>query len=1169
MLAGESTSIVSSNPGREVDLLRALNAAAASLQQSARSEAEVFRAFRKQITGLGMHGGLSFLDEQGEWLTFCAIAQPEHKLSGLEKLAGVKAEGYQVLVAKVNVYQRVVEAGESVFLPESHEVVAQLLPDWLSRASDSVLKALGSDPTIYAPLKSEGRIFGLLNVAGKGLTHEDVPAFEAFANHVSVALENARFFAALKSGEARNRKLMDNLPIGVYRTTPGVRGKVLMANPSFLAMFGYESMAELDGVAVADLYDDIEERRSFTDELLARGSVVGVENKFKKQDGLQIWGSVTANVVHNLDTGDAEFFDCVIEDITERVRVEEELFRQADELATLHALSLDITAALDLPTLLQTIVKRATRLLKARGGSLSLCDPERQEIRVYAEYYPGLSDQTGQVFKYGEGAIGIVAQTGKPLLIDDYQNWPQRVSLDDLDQPYTGVLSVPMRWRGQVSGVLQVMDEVDAKYFNKSNMELLILFANQAAIAIENARLFEQSTTERRHLSLLYDVGRDLAAILDIDEILNRATTLTCQALGGLLGEAFLYHPDKDLLSLRAMFGRTEAEFSVGEKKLKFKRGSGLAGWVAQNQRSIYIPEVAEDNRWQQVPGVDEDVHSALCAPILQGDRLLGVLAVLHHQPAAFTPDHQELLQAICHQVGLALSNAERYQQVQSLVDLLEVEQRRLDNLVERLPVGVLLLDKDHTLLVANSLGSEILGLLGTGAVGDPLSTLGPYDLKDLIAQHASPMPVNITYDGPPQRVFEAQVRPLGIEQSQWVITVREVTEEREIQVRIQMQNRLATVGQLASGIAHDFNNIMAAIMVYADLLQRDLALSPTGRERLAIIQNQVERATSLIRQILDFSRRSVMEQINMDLLPFTKELDKLLERVLPETIHLELSYENEEFWVKADPTRLQQVFMNLAVNARDAMSEGGSLFFLLDRIQLLSSEHPPFPSMLPGEWVRVRVRDTGEGIPPDVIPHIFEPFFTTKPVGEGTGLGLAQAYGIVKQHDGFIDVQSQVGEGTIFTIYLPALAVAEQEVVLDEQPAGIEGEGETILVVEDDQVTLGALRDLLSSQNYNVLMAENGIKALEIFEQRSDSIDLVVCDVVMPEMGGVELFIALSARYPHVKMLFITGHPLQKENHALLERGSVHWMQKPFSVPDFNQALQELLEEDSSNPTS
>ena len=1837
MVAGEFTSIVSTNNGREVDLLHALNAAAASLQKSARSEAEVFRAFRQQITGLGMRGGLSLLDEQGEKLTFCAIAQSEHKLSGLEKLAGVKAEGYQVLVAKVSVYKRVVEAGESVFLPESHEVAAQLVPDWLGPASEKILRSLGSDPAIYSPLKSEGRVFGLLNVAGKGLTQEDVQAFEAFANHVSVALENARLFAALKDGESRYRKLMDNMPIGVFRTTPGVRGKILMANPAFLAMFGYQSMAELEGVAVADLFVDVEERRSFTDNLLESGNIAGIEGIFKKQDGTHIWGSVTANVVHNPDSGDVECFDCLIEDITERMRVEEELFRQADELTTLHAISLDITAALALPSLLQTIVQRAAGLLKARGGSLSLCNPEKKEARVYAEYYPGLPFQNGRVFAYGEGAVGIVAQTGQPLIIDDYGNWSQRVTPYDIEQPYTAVLGVPLTWQDQVTGVLQVMDDGEVRIFTESDMELLTLFANQAAIAvqnarllegerrqlheaetlreatatltstldpdqvlnailvqlekvvpydcasvflqeddnlrivaargfpdldaviggefrvddllnaakeaghaiiledaqndprfsnwagtdfvhgwlgvplnvrgdtigyltldnqeigtydqshanlaeafanqaaialvnarlfederaareqaetlhevaqgvsgslelnevlrlileqlkrvlvfntssvliyqnnggaallagigyqdeqltsleaseglmesailkqmsrtlepvvipdvsqhkdwiwvtgaehvrsflavpivslgkmigalmvdseqpdfydhkdvqtaqslaqhmaiaiqnaglfaaerdsreraealreassiistslsleqvidavleqlsrvmeydsgnvmllkgdqlyieagrnyeeyyspglikdvvidikshhsigltlesgkptmiadtrtdpdwqntpisghirswlgvplrirdksiglfnldrvtsggfspeeislvqafavntsaaienarsfkaeekrvselealrqaslsltaslnrravldailkstlqllpgaqnahiflyhpenggrltfgavlwpdglrdepiseprqdgltytvarngeailvpdmadhplfehvpkdwkgsiiglplkigdrvvgvmnishteagafsedeltilrllgdqaaiaIENARLFEQAATERRHLSLLFDVGRDLATSLDTNEILDRAMTLTCQALGGLFGEAFLYVPEENMLFLKATHGRKYQGTPRVEEPLELIVGDGLAGWVALNRQSVNLPEVTDDPRWLHIPGIDDGVHSALCAPILQGDQLLGVLTVSHHLPAAFRPDHQELLQAICHQVGLALSNAERYQQVQSLVDLLEVEQKRLENLVERLPVGVLLLDEDHTLLVANTMGGEILGLLGAGGVGQQLSTLGSYDLKDLIAQHASPLPVTITSDGLTQRVFEARVRPLGIEQSQWVITVREVTEEREIQVRIQMQNQLATVGQLASGIAHDFNNIMAAIMVYADLLQKDLALSPTGRERLAIIQKQVNRATSLIRQILDFSRRSVMEQIDMDLLPFTKELDKLLERVLPETIHLELSYTDEEFWVKADPTRLQQVFMNLAVNARDAMPAGGSLVFLLDRIRLHSSETPPFPSMLPGEWLRIRVRDTGEGIPQDVIPHIFEPFFTTKPVGEGTGLGLAQAYGIVKQHDGFIDVQSQLGEGTEFTIFLPVLDIAEQKVVLDEYPAGIEGEGETILIVEDDQVTLGALQDLLLSQNYDVLMAKNGIEALGIFEHSSDSIDLVVCDVVMPEMGGVAFFTALTARYPHVKMLFITGHPLQDENQALLERGSVHWMQKPFSVPDFRKAVQDLLEEDCPVPMS
>jgi PAS domain S-box-containing protein len=1596
-------------------------------------------------------------------------------------------------------------------------------------------------------------------------------------------------------------------------------------------MFGYASIAELEEIDVADLYADAEERKAFSDNLLAQGNVKNVEIHFRKNDGTLIWGSITASVVHDPDTGEAAYFDCVVEDITERLRVEEEIFRQAEELATLHAISLDITAALALPTLLQTIVKRAARLLKARGGSLSLCDPEHQEARVYAEHYPGLPDQTGRVFKYGDGAVGIVAQTGKPLIIDDYRKWPQRVTFHDNEQPYTAVLCVPLTWEGQVTGVLQVMDDVDIKRFTNSDLELLTLFANQAAIAvqnarlleaersrlqeaetlrgataaltstldpdqvlnailvqlekvvpydcasvflqeedslrivaargfpdpdkvigsefladellnaakqagqaiilddaqndprfsnwagtnfvhgwlgvplnvrgdtigyltldnrevgiydhshaslaesfanqaaialvnarlfeaertareqaetlrevaqavsgtlelnevlrlileqlkrvlmfntssvliyqeaggaalvagigyqddqltsrkagdtlmespilkqmsqtlepivisdvrqhpdwiwadgakhvrsflavpiislgkmigalmvdselpdfyhpkdvqtaqslaqhmaiaiqnarlfaaerasrersdalreasriisaslsleqvidavleqlarvmeydsgnvmllkgdylyleagrgyeaftdpslldevvidikshhsirstlesgqpimvadtrvdpdwqetmmsdhirswlavplrvrdksiglfnldrvtpggfspeeialaqafavntsaaienarsfeseekrvaelealrqaslsltaslnrravldailksalqllpgaqnahiflyhpgdggrlkfgavlwpdglrdepiseprqngltytvarsgeailvpdmadhplfenvpadwkgsifglplkigesvvgvmnvshtkagafsedeltvlrllgdqaaiaIENARLFEQAATERRHLSLLYDVGRGLAASLDTGEILNRATTLTCQALGGLLGEAFLYLPREELLSLRAVYGREETEHQLVKDRLQFNMGVGLAGWVAQNRRSINVPDVTSDTRWLHVAGIDEDVRSALCAPILQGDRLFGVLAVLHHQPSAFSEDHLDLLQAICHQVGLALSNAERYQQVQSLVDLLEVEQQRLDDLVERLPVGVLLLDEDHKLLVANSLGSDILSLLGAGEVGEVLTYLGPYELKDLIAQHADPLPVDLNLEGPPQRMFEAQVRSLGTEQSQWVITVREVTEEREIQARIQMQDRLATVGQLASGIAHDFNNIMAAIMVYTDLLQKDLALFPTGSERLAIIQQQVQRATSLIRQILDFSRRSVMEQSNLDLLPFIKELEKLLARLLPEVIHLELSYQPEEYWVKADPTRLQQVFMNLAVNARDAMPEGGTLFFELDRMHLQSGERPPFPSMRPGEWIRIAVKDTGEGIPPDKLPHIFEPFFTTKPVGEGTGLGLAQAYGIVKQHDGFIDVQSQLGVGTKFTIYLPALSVTEKETIPQKDLAGIEGEGETILVVEDDWVTLAALRDLLETQNYNVLMSQNGIEALEIFEQSSDSIDLVVCDVVMPEMGGVALYNALREQYPHVKMLFITGHPLQEENQALLEKGSVHWMQKPFSVPDFSQVVQELLEED------
>jgi len=376
------------------------------------------------------------------------------------------------------------------------------------------------------------------------------------------------------------------------------------------------------------------------------------------------------------------------------------------------------------------------------------------------------------------------------------------------------------------------------------------------------------------------------------------------------------------------------------------------------------------------------------------------------------------------------------------------------------------------------------------------------------------------------------------------------------------MQERLATVGQLAAGIAHDFNNILAAIVVYADLLKRDPNLLSASQERLSIIQQQVHRAASLIRQILDFSRRSVMEQSMLDLLPFVKELDKLLRRVLPETIQIELNYQPGVYLVNADPTRLQQVFMNLAVNARDASSDGGVLVFNLDQIRVLQDETPPCPDIPAGIWNRITVRDTGEGIPADVLPHIFEPFFTTKPVGEGTGLGLAQAYGIIKQHNGYIDAHSEIGEGTVFHIYLPAQQPVYEHIDHQETPSEAKGSGETILLVEDDYSTREAMKTLLEDLNYKVLVASHGQEALEIFDSKDAQIDLVVSDIVMPVMGGVTLFQKLTEQQPDVKMLFITGHPEKEGDRILLESGNVNWLQKPFSVGVFNEAIYNLLHE-------
>jgi CheY-like chemotaxis protein len=302
------------------------------------------------------------------------------------------------------------------------------------------------------------------------------------------------------------------------------------------------------------------------------------------------------------------------------------------------------------------------------------------------------------------------------------------------------------------------------------------------------------------------------------------------------------------------------------------------------------------------------------------------------------------------------------------------------------------------------------------------------------------------------------------------------------------------------------------------------------------------------------------MEQSPLALLPFMKEFEKMLRRVMPETIELDLSYQEENYIIRADPTRLQQVFMNLAVNARDAMPDGGLLRFELDKYYLRPGETPPVSDMVPGEWVRIKVMDTGVGISPENLPNMFEPFFTTKPAGEGTGLGLAQVYGIIKQHDGHIKVTSQLGKGTEFTIYLPPLPTTLVEDDFPEPQSRFDGVGDTVMVVEDDHATLEALRALLDAHNYHVLTAVNGVEALEQIEETQADISLVVSDVVMPEMGGVDLYRILQKQWPNIKILFITGHPLEGENQALLERGDVHWLQKPFSVREFSRAVASLM---------
>jgi GAF domain-containing protein/signal transduction histidine kinase/CheY-like chemotaxis protein len=820
---------------------------------------------------------------------------------------------------------------------------------------------------------------------------------------------------------------------------------------------------------------------------------------------------------------------------------------QADLMGTLASLSETLNRPLSVGEVIEEIGQGAMVLGSANRAAVYF---RKGDNEATCRWSYGLSEAYLRevLAQIKELPGGKLLRNAEVILIQDVNKLEPDSLLLKLSRSegYKAIGFWPLVYENQVIAAIGChYDEVHN--WSDAEQEVLMAFARQAAVALQNARLFDETRRRARHLEALNSIITAVAAASDLQSLLEVALEHILKALGLESGGIWVANQSV-IRGIPEDIGDKIAEVHLPIEP-EVSNTKAIEDWEKLEEKdplSKYAPIIASFG-----------LRATLTVAILSEDTRIGGISVASSQPREWNREEVALLEGVGRQLGGAVERIE-------LLEKIQVHARQIQQIMDSVPEGVLLLDERKCLVLANPAGQEYLTVLGCERSEECLSQLSGKSLDEVFAVDSVGLWHEFVTTDTIRKVFEITAQPLiaGEHPGGWVLVLRDVTHDRETQTRIQMQERLATVGQLAAGIAHDFNNILAAIIVYADLLRRDTNLPMASRERIGIIQQQVQRAASLIRQILDFSRRSVMEQSTLDLLPFVKELDKLLQRVLPETIRVELDYKPGEYRVRADPTRLQQVFMNLAVNARDAMPEGGNLHIELDRLCLKEGEQSSCPDLPSGKWIRMAVRDDGEGISPEAIPHIFEPFFTTKPVGQGTGLGLAQAYGIIKQHDGYIGVHSQPGDGTTFHIYLPPLMTDDDDDELLESETGIEGQGETILVVEDDPFAREAMKDLLEASNYHVVLASDGLEAMHIYERQGQRIALVVSDMVMPEMGGVALYRSLQERWPMVKVLFITGHPLREDDQALLERNEVRWMQKPFSVQAFSEMVRKMLSE-------
>ncbi|HXY50956.1 MAG TPA: ATP-binding protein [Terriglobales bacterium] len=375
---------------------------------------------------------------------------------------------------------------------------------------------------------------------------------------------------------------------------------------------------------------------------------------------------------------------------------------------------------------------------------------------------------------------------------------------------------------------------------------------------------------------------------------------------------------------------------------------------------------------------------------------------------------------------------------------------------------------------------------------------------------------------------------------------------------RLQSQ-KMEAIGRLAGGVAHDFNNLLAVILGYSDLVLESLGSSDLNRGKLEQIKQAANSAASLTRQLLMFSRQQIIQPMILDINQIVSGAEKMLRRLIKENIEFAVILEPNLDRVSADPGQIEQVILNLVVNARDALPRGGKLRIQTSNVRMDNDSSPAGARVLPGRFVLLEVTDTGTGMDQETQRHIFEPFFTTKAMGKGTGLGLATVYGIVKQSDGKIEVQSRLGRGSSFKIYLPAVKPAEASQEFRKAPTSPAFSAETVLVVEDAQPLRDLICEALRGFGCTVLPARNVQEALQTVRERKTAIDLLLTDVVMPGMDGTALAKEIRSLSPATKVLYMTGYSGEFVRAEMLNPG-VSLIRKPFTPSELGRKIRKML---------
>jgi signal transduction histidine kinase len=642
-------------------------------------------------------------------------------------------------------------------------------------------------------------------------------------------------------------------------------------------------------------------------------------------------------------------------------------------------------------------------------------------------------------------------------------------------------------------------------------------------------------------------LGQFALASKDLDSLFEQAVILTAQTLEVEYTQIMELLPDGDSLLLRKGVGWKEG--LVGKLTVLAKQGTHFGFTLAAGE-PVVVQNLRHERRF---PGasvlLDHGVTASVMVTITSQGLLFGVLGAHTSRERKFSEDEVHFLLSIATVLAMAIERNRAESEMQKLAAFAQLN-----------PNPAMELTPDGSLSYYNAAALKLAISVGRS---DPAALLPP-NIKELVQAC-----LHTKIQSRLCKETRLEHRTLSwsfysISQSNVVhCYVDDITEKLSLEAQLRHSQKMDSVGQLAAGVAHDFNNMLTVIQGHAGMVLARESVPSQLREAAQAIFFASERAANLTRQLLMFSRKGVMQTTLLDVRAVVSNMNKMLKRLIGETITLQFEPPSKLPMVKGDVGMLEQVLMNLAVNARDAMPEGGILTITTAPVQIGPGYVQSHPDARPGSFLALQVSDTGCGMDTTTMTRIFEPFFTTKAVGKGTGLGLATVYGIVKQHEGWVDVDSEVGRGSTFTVFLPArsepLPSGQTKAAPDTQ---VRGGKETILVVEDEPLVRDMAHTILEDCGYRVVEAGSGLQALDVWNRNSGSIDLILTDIVMPEgISGMELAKRLLPATPGLKIIFASGYSMEELDTNFLWQQNAIFLQKPYTAVTLAKAVRECLD--------